>query len=106
VPLKRNHCVAREPDVTLRSAYTLDARLRRHIDSYISRRIGSLHQPLPQRRYRVIAAPIGRRFLLKSTGVFTATLPFAPFAPFARLTGARAAEAELIARRALFDNAD
>jgi hypothetical protein len=100
VPLKRNHCVAREPDVTLRSAYTLDARLRRHIDSYISRRIGSLHQPLPQRRYRVIAVPIGRRFLLKSTGVFTATLPFA------RLTGAHAAEAELIARRALFDNAD
>jgi dipeptidyl aminopeptidase/acylaminoacyl peptidase len=48
----------------------------------------------------VFAAPIHRRLFLKSAAAFTATLPFA------RPDRAVAAEAELIARRALFDNVD
>ena len=45
-------------------------------------------------------APIDRRFLLKSAAAFTVTLPFA------RPDRSHAAEAELIARRVLFDDAD
>ncbi len=45
-------------------------------------------------------APIDRRLFLKSAATFTATLPFA------KPRHARAAEAELIARRVLFDNPD
>jgi dipeptidyl aminopeptidase/acylaminoacyl peptidase len=48
----------------------------------------------------VFAAPIHRRLFLKSAAAFTATLPFA------RPDRAVAAEAELIARRVLFDNVD
>jgi dipeptidyl aminopeptidase/acylaminoacyl peptidase len=47
-----------------------------------------------------VFAPIDRRFLLKSAAAFTVTLPFA------RPDRSRAAEAELIARRVLFDDAD
>jgi dipeptidyl aminopeptidase/acylaminoacyl peptidase len=48
----------------------------------------------------VFAAPIDRRFFLKSTAAVMATLPFA------RPEHSHAADAELIARRALFDDAD
>jgi dipeptidyl aminopeptidase/acylaminoacyl peptidase len=48
----------------------------------------------------VFAAPIHRRLFLKSAAAFTATLPFA------RPEYALAADAELIARRALFDDVD
>jgi dipeptidyl aminopeptidase/acylaminoacyl peptidase len=48
----------------------------------------------------VFAAPVDRRLFLKSTAAFAATLPFA------RPEYAHAAEAELIARRVLFDNPD
>jgi len=48
----------------------------------------------------VFAPRIDRRFFLKSTAAFTAALPFV------RPDHSRAADAELIARRALFDDAD
>jgi hypothetical protein len=48
----------------------------------------------------VFAAAIDRRLFLKSTAAFTATLPFAPS------ERGLAAEAELIARCLLFDDAD
>ena len=48
----------------------------------------------------MFATPIDRRLLLKSTAALAATLPFAQ--PWR----AHAADAELIARRALFDNPD
>jgi dipeptidyl aminopeptidase/acylaminoacyl peptidase len=48
----------------------------------------------------VFAAPVDRRFFLKSATAFTATLPFA------KPQHSHAAERELIARRALFDDAD
>ena len=48
----------------------------------------------------MFAPRIDRRFFLKSTAAFTATLPFA------RPEHSRAADAELIARRTLFDDAD
>ena len=48
----------------------------------------------------MFVAPVDRRFLLKSAAAFAATLPFA------RPEYSRAAAAELIARRALFDNPD
>jgi dipeptidyl aminopeptidase/acylaminoacyl peptidase len=48
----------------------------------------------------VFATPIDRRLLLKSTAALVATMPFA------RPGNAFATDAELIARRALFDNPD
>ena len=48
----------------------------------------------------MFVAPIDRRFFMKSVVALTATLPFA------RPQCAHAAEAELIARRVLFDNPD
>ena len=48
----------------------------------------------------MFVAPIDRRFFLKSAAAFTATLPFS------RPQCAHAVEAELIARRVLFDNPD
>ena len=91
-----NHGATRVSGLASHSARVLDASA---IPRYKHSGIGSLRQPTQQGRSRVFA-PIDRRFLLKSAAAFTVTLPFA------RPDRSRAAEAELIARRVLFDNAD
>jgi hypothetical protein len=91
-----NHGAMRVFGLASHSARVLDASA---IPRYKHSGIGSLRQPTQQGRSRVFA-PIDRRFLLKSAAAFTVTLPFA------RPDRSHAAEAELIARRVLFDDAD